>query len=90
MNSYNTTEKIEPHIEMPEWFSFKRNMIEAVVCHNHKIYTTGMIRDLYQAFLEHAYSTDMDLSKYSYGEFHKFLRVWLFLEGFSYEDEGDF
>ena len=85
---------IQPEYDLVDWEIFKNTFMETVHCHNLKLYTTGLIRDIYHEYIKYIYSVGQDdiyfsddLPQYSYDTFNNFLAVWQILWGLSLRGE---
>jgi hypothetical protein len=84
---------VRPEISMPDWWSFKTNMIEAVICHNMHIRLTGILRTVFGDYIAHCYLNGIDeiyfsddLPKFGYIAHDHFLAVWEILNGLSWTE----
>ena len=84
---------VRPEISMPDWWSFKTNMIEAVICHNMHIRLTGILRTVFCDYIAHCYLNGIDeiyfsddLPKFGYIAHDDFLAVWEILNGLSWTE----
>jgi hypothetical protein len=89
-------QSVRPEISLPDWGSFKTSMLEAVTCHNFDLFMTGMIREIYHAYIKHIYKTGFDdiyyaddLPKFSYGTLNEFLPIWEIIRRLSLSEEKE-
>jgi hypothetical protein len=82
-----------PDISVPDWWSFKTNVIEAVICHNMHIRLTGLPRTIFSDYMAHCYRNGVDeiyfsddLPKFGYIAHDDFLAVWEILSGLSWTE----
>lgn len=87
---------IDREIGLPDWYGLKVGIVDAVCTHNLNVYTTGLIREIYQEYQEHVYGQGYDtihgaddLHMFLYGRLHPFFDVWQILSGLGYEPEED-
>lgn len=92
---------IQYEIGLPDWECLKGSFIDAVAVHNMDIYTTGLLREVYAAYVKHIYRPEVaycmyysdDFPKWSYDTLRSFLPVWEILRmlglGRSDDDDGD-
>ena len=81
---------VMPEISLPDWGTFKKQMVESVICHNMNIRITGLFKTVYTAYLEHCYNNGYDkiyfsddLPKFGYIAYDNFLAVWEIMSGLS-------
>lgn len=81
MNTEDT--ELRKEISIPDWYGIKTSLIDSVFTHNLDIYLTGLLREIYSQYINHAYEKKEDcifyhddLPKYSYDTFRSFLPVW--------------
>lgn len=90
---------IDTEIGIPDWEGLKSSFVDAVTTHNLNIYPTGLLRNVYAAYVEYMYRPEVeyamhysdDFPKWSYKTLRVFLPVWEILRmlGLGRSDEGD-
>lgn len=90
----NEGKLIQNEISLPDWYGLKTSMIDSVFTHNMDIYLTGLLREIYISYIDHAYSGSDecifygdDLPMYSYKTVREFMPVWEILRGIGLGDE---
>lgn len=89
-------ELIALEINYPNWAGIKTSVLDSVFVHNLDIYSTGLLRSIFQEYLEYIYQPQVkycmyymdDFPKYSYQTLRNFLAVWEIIKmlGFSERD----
>lgn len=91
--------QLDIEIGMPDWGGLKGSFVDAVAAHNLDIFPTGLLRNVYAAYVEYMYRPEVeyamyysdDFPKWSYKTLRVFLPVWEILRmlglGHSHEDD---
>lgn len=86
--------QVQYEISCPDWFGVKTNLIDAVTAHNLDVFTTGILRNIYQKYLENIYRSGIDplyfsddIPKYSYDAQRNYLAIWEILRGIGLGEE---
>ncbi len=93
----NSDVVVRPEISLPDWKSFKTNLIEAAICHNTDIRVIGLLRTIYAEYMRHCREKKIDeifyhddLPKFGYLDHENFLAIWEIISGLSnVDDETD-
>ncbi|HEV7607233.1 MAG TPA: hypothetical protein VGO61_07840 [Steroidobacteraceae bacterium] len=91
--------RIETEIGIPSWEALKLSLLDTVTVHNLEIYPTGLLREVYAAYIAHIYRPEVthcmhysdDFPKWSYQTLRNFLPVWEILRmlGLGRSDDED-
>ena len=89
-------ELIHHEIGYPNWAGIKSSLLDSVYVHNLDIFSTGLLRKIFQEYLEYIYQSHIeccfyyadDFPRYSYEYLRNFLAVWEIIKllGFSERD----
>lgn len=85
---------VRPSFSLPDWGSFKTNMVESVICHNTNIRVMGMLRTIHSEYMrfcrdrgrDEIYYSD-DLPMFGYLDHEDFLAIWEIFRGLSTNDD---
>lgn len=91
----NPDASVRPEIGLPDWGSFKTNMVEAAICHNMDIRVIGLLRTIYTEYMHHCRKQNMDeifygddLPMFGYLDHENFLAIWEIFRSLSWDEGG--
>lgn len=88
----NDSAQISYEIGLPDWYGLKTSFVDAVSTHNLNIYSTGLLRKIYLAYVEYVFDKGEDeiyyyddIPKYSYQMLTPFLAVWKIFKSLGFD-----